>query len=652
MSDKNVTRIYAIFHLNLAFSSVDVASHNDIIQRCYWPLLNIIETHNIPLGIELTAYTLECIHKLDEKWVSTFQRLLKEKRCELLASGDSQIIGPLVPYEVNVKNFQLGQRSYHEYLNIEPKIAYVNEQAISSGLLDIYLDCGFECVVVEWDNPFSHNPDWSDTLLNRPQTLTTAKERSIKVIWNNAIAFQKFQRYAHGEIVLEDYLNYLQTSSKETLCFSLYGSDAEVFDYRPGRYTSETFQSNEEWLRLSSLMTTLQDSQNFRWVLPSECLEFWENAAPLNVTNSTHPISVKKQAKYNVTRWGISGRNDLVLNSLCYKKFYDLSKRASNDDEWRALCRLWASDLRTHLTESRYLELKPSLTPSVYHNIQHTTLLENEDVSSKYDIEHNEHTHQLRIRSSSIELVLNTFRGLAITSLAFQEHDFSPVCGTLAHGHFQHIRYGADFYSNHLVMERYKERDRVADLNKSSFKIAESNNTLVIQSRIPTGNGYLLKRYSLEANTLRCDFAFEETLRPEASLRLGFITLLNDYDRPWFSCYNGGDTPETFFVTDDIDHGAPVSSIVSASTSLGATTGELLFGSGNRGVRLTWNPANCAALPMISSKKVSGEKKSKEKMLNRCWFSLIEADETLKEGGLLPSFSYAIQAIRSPNDII
>jgi len=104
------------------------------------------------------------------------------------------------------------------------KIAYINEQAVSAGLLDVYIDQGFEAVVVEWDNPYSHNPNWSNTLLDRPQSLQAASGRTIKVIWNHAIAFQKFQRYVHGELTLEDYLHYLVKIFKPgMLAFPVYG---------------------------------------------------------------------------------------------------------------------------------------------------------------------------------------------------------------------------------------------------------------------------------------------------------------------------------------------------------------------------------------------------------------------------------------------
>ena len=66
------TSIYTVFHLNLAFSSVELSQHADIVKRCYWPLLRLAES-GIPVGIEMTAYTLESINQVDKHWVSTFR---------------------------------------------------------------------------------------------------------------------------------------------------------------------------------------------------------------------------------------------------------------------------------------------------------------------------------------------------------------------------------------------------------------------------------------------------------------------------------------------------------------------------------------------------------------------------------------------------
>jgi len=36
-------KLYAIFHLNLMFSSIPEADREKVISRCYWPLLDLIE---------------------------------------------------------------------------------------------------------------------------------------------------------------------------------------------------------------------------------------------------------------------------------------------------------------------------------------------------------------------------------------------------------------------------------------------------------------------------------------------------------------------------------------------------------------------------------------------------------------------------------
>ena len=632
-------KIYAIFHMNLAFSSIEQESHADVVKQCYWPLLRLVES-GIPLGLEMTAYTLEAIHAADPNWVERFKTLLNEKRCELIASGDSQIIGPLVPADVNRHNLRLGQAYYFDILGIKPTIAYINEQAVSAGLLDIYQDAGFDAVVVEWDNPYSHNPDWRAALLHQPQSLLTASGHSLKVIWNHAIAFQKFQRYAHGELILEDYLQYLdKVIQADCIAFPVYGSDAEVFDFRPGRYNTELKAIHGEWDRIATLFTTVARSDKFVWSTPNALLTTPPNNSALSITNAQHPVSVKKQAKYNITRWGLSGRNDLLLNTYCYRQLHKIrAAPAPQDESWRALCRLWASDLRTHLTEKRYQQLSLPLPTSGTWDITESSPVHT-------DIRYDENRRRLSIKTADIELILNGNRGLAIERLAFRSHGFQPVMGTLSHGHFDHISYGADFYSNHWLMERFRHRDRVTDLNSVSFKIAEQDGDLVIWTTQSLVSGELRKWYRLKGEKLTTGFMLNNTVRPEASLRLGYVTLLDCHTRAWYQTHLGGDRLETFQLTDDVDHGSPVSSLVSANSALGATEGLIHFGTGELGVKLQWDPAKCSPLPMCSSKKIH------HAFLNRLWFSLIEADETLKEGGDLLDFEFCITPCAAPKEI-
>ncbi|MDF0532938.1 glycoside hydrolase [Shewanella sp. A32] len=632
-------RLYTVFHLNLAFSSIDEQNHADVVNCCYEPILQLAKS-GYPIGIEATVYTLEAIAKVAPQWLEELSTLIKQGCCELIASGDSQIIGPLVPADVNRHNLRLGQQGYQALIGTTPTIAYINEQAVSESLLDIYLDAGFDAVIVEWDNPFSHNEHWDHQALNRPATLATASGHCIKVIWNHAIGFQKFQRYVHGELVLQDYLQYLQKITNAGIeVFPVYGSDAEVFDYRPGRYGTEAEKINGEWQRIAMLFKQAL-SQGHKWLLPSETLTLWQNGEKLKLATAAHPVAVKKQAKYNITRWGLSGRNDVLLNSLCYRDYQQLiANNITTDEDWRNLCRLWASDLRTHLTPTRYQKLalvapnKPCPRWQVYNHQCHD-----------WHISYDEERRRLLVKTDSVHLKLNANRGLAVELLAFDSQQFVPIVGTLSHGFFDHISYGADFYTNHMVIERFTHRDRVTDLERVSYQLWQEGDALIISTELSLKIGKVIKYFRLNGESVTCGFLFEQHLRPEASIRLGFITLLNCHGRCWYETHLGGDTAEHFHADSDFDHGTPVSSIVSANCAVGATTGEVRFGVNSNGIKLTWDPANGAALPMLSCKKIN------DTYLNRLWFSLAEADETLKAGGYLPDFSFQIEPCSLPEE--
>lgn len=86
-------QLYSIFHLNIAYSSIEEEQRPEVIRRCYWPLLRLVREYDLPFGIEATGYTLETIAVSDPTWVEELRRLTTEGRCEFIGSGYSQIIG-------------------------------------------------------------------------------------------------------------------------------------------------------------------------------------------------------------------------------------------------------------------------------------------------------------------------------------------------------------------------------------------------------------------------------------------------------------------------------------------------------------------------------------------------------------------------------
>src|SRR3989344_294772 len=232
--------LYAIFYLNLMFSSISEEDRLIVIKKCYWPLLNLIEK-GYKIAVQPSGTTLESIQKFDSPWIKKFKKLLEEKKCELVGDGYSHLISPLVPSKVNEYNHVFGIQTFKNLLNKRPKIATLNEMAYSSGTVEHFLNNGYKGILMDWNNSAQFHSEWKKEWKYHPQVALGKNGKKVPVIWSNFVAFQKFQRYVNKIIELDEYLAYIRThKSKNTeRFFMLYGSDSEIFDFRTKRFASD-----------------------------------------------------------------------------------------------------------------------------------------------------------------------------------------------------------------------------------------------------------------------------------------------------------------------------------------------------------------------------------------------------------------------------
>ena len=271
------------------------------------------------------------IERLDPEWIERAKGLIAAGKLELIASGWIQCIGPLVPWEDNIENQLLGLREYKRLLGVSPDIALVNEQAYSRRMVDLYLETGFEAILMEWENAMSANRSWSESYRYYPQYALGNEGKKIKLIWNQSLLFQLFQRYVFGELSIDEYVKNL-TDSGEGASLCIYGNDTEIFNFRPGRYHTEAGLKDEnEWSRIKGLFSFFKSSKEFRLILLSAVLGLYgstNGAQTLSLESGALPIPVKKQNKYNINRWANTGRDDFTINSLCYRNYRDCKLRA------------------------------------------------------------------------------------------------------------------------------------------------------------------------------------------------------------------------------------------------------------------------------------------------------------------------------------
>ena len=96
--------------------------------------------------------------------------------------------------------------------------------------------------------------------------------------------------------------NYSILELENEKLFPIYCNDAEVFDFRPGRFKEERPTHPEgEWFRIGKLLHSLNAKLGVGWISPSQALGIINESKKINssfLTSAAHPIPVKKQAKY------------------------------------------------------------------------------------------------------------------------------------------------------------------------------------------------------------------------------------------------------------------------------------------------------------------------------------------------------------------
>ena len=612
--------VFAFFHLNLAFSSIEEERRDEVIARCYWPLLTLAERCG-PIGIEASGYTLEEIAARDPSWIEKARDLIASGRIELIGSGYTQMIGPLVPARVTAENLRLGLDVYEKLLEARPRLALVNEQAYSAGLVGLYRDAGYDAIIMDWENPAANHPEWAAAAQYLPQRALGAGGRDIAVIWSNTTLFQQLQRFAHGDI---------KSGSLSGLCAKAGGRYAARFvslcqrcgDFRfpprPLPHRRKTLgrkRVGRGWNRRSDAVTTAMTA-------PSSTLSLMDRPGAgqrLSLESAACPVPVKKQRKYNLARWAVTGRDNLAINAACQRIYEGML--ASTEPDWKELCYLWASDFRTHLTQKRWQTYCARLTSAEARwskKLPELPQPQGAPVTERY----------FRVETPTLTATLDRRRGLALTSLQFAGQK-KPALGGLPHGYFDDIALTADWYTGDCVFETPGEH-KLTDLEWCEPRIArEPNGDVLVFAVIDTPKGAIRKilRFCASVPRVEFDLRFDWEDWGKGVLRLGHFTLLPDAfetDRLVFATTNGGGREEFALAGAQVDHGAPVSFLVSSSHGFGMTEGWAEIGDGKTNLRIEVDRATAPLLGLLTHRP------SGDKLFCQIQLSALELDDTRK----------------------
>ena len=603
--------LFLFFHINITFSSIKVKDRSVVIKKCYWPILNIAEKKDIFLGLEINGRTLELISQLDKKWIEKLKILIKKNKISLIGSGYCQIIGPLVPYKVNMYNYKIGNEILKKILNVRTQTVLVNEHCFSKSLIDIFKSNKFNTMIMEWENSKYGNKNFSEKLKFKTAFAKGFKNK-IKVIWNSSLYFQNFQKFVYGNTTEKNYLNFINKNNINSKEFTiLYGSDTEIFNFRP-RKTSHNPKTSylNEWKKIESFLETLKKNYNFLSISEIKKKKFSNNKLIKNLTSTQIPCTTKKQEKYNITRWALTGNNDYKINTECFKIYKFLNEKKIKDiNQWKKLCYFWSSDFRTHIEKNRWIEVNNEISKylkKIKGSSNYFVKKNKIHNSKKYYYEILSENNNLIINYKNIKIGFNLIKGLTLDYYYDYQISDRKIIGSLDQGFYFNQNLNVDYFSGHFVSETLNKK-KITDVSKIVLKpsIKLFGDNLEISQNFKNSKIIVKKKWSLnlQNKTLSLEYIFKN-LNICETLRHSIITInpkcFNKSDL-FFSTHNGGNKIETFKINKNqtIDHAKRISHMVSAATCQGMTEGKFIIGDNKKKILINTDNSENAVIPMI-----------------------------------------------------
>jgi hypothetical protein len=258
---------------------------------------------------------------------------------------------------------------------------------------------------------------------------------------------------------------------------------------------------------------------------------------------------------------------------------------------------------------------------------------------------------------------LDRRRGLALERLRFEGNP-RAIIGGIAHGTFEEISLQADWYTGDCVFEAPGE-PKVTDLEWCDARIHKTDTGDVIaHASIDTIKGRIEKQMRFSGSERRIDFdiTFYWQEWGKGVLRLGHFTLLPDamtsqtdgqeeealrLDRLRLATTNGGGR-ESFSLYDRaIDHGAPVSFLVSSSHGLGMTDGWAEIGDDKTRLRIEVDRCTAPLMGLLTHRTTKRSNGSAG-LFCQLQLSALELDDTRKPSNYRDGprrFRFSISAV-------
>jgi len=613
-----------VVHLDLYRGPLAVAERPAMVAEAYAPLVELLEQQPwLTLVLEASGRTLERFARLAPELLARLRVLHGAGRLGWLGSGDARLVGPLVPAAVNRWNQALGREAAQRLLGVLPRCAFVQHMAWSQGLVDAYLDAGYEALVTGWSAGRGVPPGGDEGWRSRVAWTVSPTGRRVRLVLADSALARALGAAVTGAGAEPDEL--LRALPQERargerghLVLSLDGLETlPLAD--PGRGPRAAVE------RLGALCARLH-AQGLGFTTPERLLDD-ARATPretLRLTDGAAPVLVPAELEAPLARWALGGHDAAGINARCFARVHELERRGGTARDWQLLCRAWSSNLRGDLREERWRRFATSL-PYPGPDPAGPT-----DVALRVRIAERGGA-RLALASDGVRVVLNLRRGLTLDTLAFQRSGERPLLGTLPRAALAPESPPQARTSGHCEWSE-PGADPLTDLAPVEAEVEEGEHCLIARARVPTALGKLDKEVRAYAQRLELRYRLSALgPRPRGRLWAGILTLMPETLGPrlWIACAHGGANER--FELDLASEGA---------TFLGATDGWLALDDGRQGLAVTWPQGEVACLPLVLRRR------GPRGPIVRLAFALAEPDATWRPGAALPDLVLSLRPCR------
>ena len=293
------------------------------------------------------------------------------------------------------------------------------------------------------------------------------------------------------------------------------------------------------------------------------------------VTNAKNPIIVKKQSKYNVNRWAVCGKDNLLLNTYCWRIFNYLKKNSKKQNLWKELCELWGSDFRTHTTKKKWLYCKNKLEriiKKIKLSLNYPKSILKKYLTLKMIVKYQKMKILLRLKIINFLVSFNLKKGLALHKFIDKKVSKKSLVGTIIQGDIKNYGSSSDFFSGNLSILK-KSLSRYTDLLPCKHEIYfTSTKQYLLRAKFKDNNSKIVIKKDIYIDLKKRMIKIKTNLNniPDSIVRLFKMTINpNEFKQKELviSTNNGGENLENFKINEDINHGASIENVSNFTSS-------------------------------------------------------------------------------------